>query len=206
MSRIRDSIGKESRERQENNIFDFIKESDIFKDYDDIYLYVSFRSEFPTKRLFDFFRDEGKRVMLPKIEDCEDTSSPNKKEMNFYPVYSMSELKKGYMGILEPESDVLKKNNTACTAQNRAAERKPGILFENTMKIMLLPGLAFDKCGGRLGYGGGFYDAFLKKAQDNDIKIKTVGLCFNEQIIQEVPVEEKDCRVRGILSENLRIL
>lgn len=170
MSAIRDRIDESERKRQEEEALYFLKGSDILNGYGDIYLYASFRSEFPTERILELLLEMGKRVMLPRIDGFGD-----RKVMNFYPVKSKSDMKKGYMGIMEP---VGKKSLLI-----------PGLMF--------VPGLAFDRKGGRLGYGGGFYDLFIGNA---DVDIKTVGLCFKEQMIGEVTMASKDMRIDGVLT------
>lgn len=64
--------------------------------------------------------------------------------------------------------------------------------------MIIVPGLAFDKRGYRIGYGGGFYDKFLEKHN----KIKRISLCYNFQIIENVPNEEFDKRVDTIITED----
>jgi 5-formyltetrahydrofolate cyclo-ligase len=62
--------------------------------------------------------------------------------------------------------------------------------------LCFIPGLAFDKLGGRLGRGGGFYDRLLVKYS---IGIK-VGVCFNFQVCEEVPVEKHDLKMDYLLT------
>ncbi len=61
--------------------------------------------------------------------------------------------------------------------------------------LMIVPGLGFNKSGYRLGYGGGYYDQYLK-----DKDIDTIGICFNEQII-ELPIEKHDVKMKKIVFE-----
>lgn len=170
MSAIRDRIDESERKRQEEETIYFLKRSGILNGYSDIYLYASFRSEFPTERISELLLEMGKRVMFPRIDSFGD-----RKVMNFYPVKSKSSMKKGYMGIMEPKG--------------KEPLLIPGLMF--------VPGLAFDRKGGRLGYGGGFYDFFIGNA---DVDIKTVGLCFKEQMIGEVTMTPKDIRIDGVLT------
>ncbi len=66
--------------------------------------------------------------------------------------------------------------------------------------ILLLPLLAADKQGNRLGFGGGFYDRYLQYASEVK-KIITIGICFDGQIVEEVPVENHDQKLDFILSD-----
>ena len=61
--------------------------------------------------------------------------------------------------------------------------------------LVLLPGLAFDLQGGRMGYGGGFYDRFLAGESH-----PTVALCYGFQLLPQIPLEEHDLRVTCIIS------
>ena len=176
MSEIRDSIEMKSRKIQEEKVLSYLRESDFLTKHLNIYLYVSFKSEFSTERIINLLLEKEKKVMLPRIDICE-----GKKVMNFYPYDSKTGLKKGYMGIMEPEG------------------KKPILL----PGLMFVPGLAFDRNGGRLGYGGGFYDSCISNARAGRIKIETIGLCYNEQIIKEVPMISKDMRVDGVFAESV---
>jgi len=93
-------------------------------------------------------------------------------------VSSLNELSKGFKGIFEPV--LLSKSY------------KPDVVF--------VPGIAFDLECYRLGYGGGFYDRFLSKG--NFFKI---GVCFEFQIVERLPVEPFDVPVDIVVSEKREI-
>lgn len=81
--------------------------------------------------------------------------------------------------------------------------REPGdhsaIVMPWEVDVFILPGLAFDTTGGRLGYGGGHYDTILKDANPRAIKI---GICFDWQILDEpLPQEPHDIRADWVISE-----
>lgn len=63
--------------------------------------------------------------------------------------------------------------------------------------LMLVPGIAFDRRGNRLGQGGGFYDRFLPYLSADSM---TIGIAFDEQVVDEVPHEATDCRVDYIVT------
>ena len=67
-----------------------------------------------------------------------------------------------------------------------------------TLDAVFIPGLAFSKDGGRLGFGGGWYDRLLARVPDKTIKI---GVCWNELLIDSVPMDAWDVHVDGILTE-----
>ena len=67
-----------------------------------------------------------------------------------------------------------------------------------TLDAIFIPGLAFSKDGGRLGFGGGWYDRLLARVPDKTIKI---GVCWDELLIDSVPMDAWDVHVDGILTE-----
>lgn len=83
------------------------------------------------------------------------------------------------------------------------------VIAPHELAVMVLPGLAFDEKGGRLGYGGGFYDAYLERArakspheQDAAAALAPVPIafCFDEQVVVHVPCEPSDQRVSWIVT------
>jgi 5-formyltetrahydrofolate cyclo-ligase len=89
-----------------------------------------------------------------------------------------SDLSPGTYGILEPKKEKI----------------KPTSIHE--IDIVLVPGVAFDRFGHRLGQGGGYYDWFLSKTN-----VVSIGLAFEFQILKEIPVEPHDQRVDLIVTE-----
>ncbi|MEN9821602.1 MAG: hypothetical protein RLZ04_28 [Actinomycetota bacterium] len=70
-------------------------------------------------------------------------------------------------------------------------------LGADVVDLVIVPGLAFTLDGGRLGYGGGFYDRFLPTLRNGVI---SVGVCFDEQVVDHLPVEAHDIRVARVVS------
>ena len=96
-------------------------------------------------------------------------------------VGSLAELEPGFKGILEPRT------------------RMP--VDPSTADVVIVPGVAFDARGNRLGYGGGFYDSFLSECGD----VPRIGVCFEVQVVDEVPVAEHDLPVDVIVTESRTI-
>lgn len=69
--------------------------------------------------------------------------------------------------------------------------------FIGKIDIIVVPGVAFDRCGNRLGRGRGFYDRFLQHQT-----AETVGIGFNFQLVEKVPTERNDVKLKKIISEN----
>lgn len=68
----------------------------------------------------------------------------------------------------------------------------------NSLDLVIVPGLAFDAQGNRLGRGGGYYDRFLKRLAPTTA---TIGLAFDQQIIDHVPVDERDIRMDMVVTD-----
>ena len=66
-----------------------------------------------------------------------------------------------------------------------------------------MPGVAFDNNGGRMGYGGGFYDRYMSKCSKN---IQKISLAYDFQILDNVPMDSHDTRVNSIITENKEIV
>ena len=67
------------------------------------------------------------------------------------------------------------------------------------IEIVIVPGVAFDRCGGRIGFGKGFYDNFLKEMGN---KAHTIGIAYQFQIVDKLPVNESDISIDIIISED----
>ena len=66
----------------------------------------------------------------------------------------------------------------------------------------MVPGVAFDRNGGRMGYGAGFYDRYFKKInEDNMKKVIKLALAYDFQILEKIPMNEQDVPVNYIITE-----
>lgn len=100
--------------------------------------------------------------------------------IKFYEVNGPEDLQKGSWGIPEPKRSCLEIN-----------------LEEEHLDLLVIPGIAFSKDGSRVGYGKGFYDRAIK-----NLSAFTVGLAYDFQIYDEVPVDPWDQKLDLILSES----
>ena len=118
---------------------------------DTILGFVSYGSEICTTEILESALQDGKSVYVPKVEDG---------KMEFYRMFSLSELKNGYKKIPEPAGDTDR------------------YLFEPEhadKTLLLMPGSAFDPLGNRMGYGGGFYDRYLADKENLRLRTKTAA-------------------------------
>lgn len=164
------------RNQQNRQIRENLMKEDIWEDIEWFYPYVSYGTEVDT---IEIIRDvlEGSaghsvRVAVPRVEG---------RDMDFYEITSMDELHPGYHGIMEPAPDC------------------PRISAEKG--LMLLPGLAFDRAGRRVGYGGGYYDRYLAKHQGP--KLFVYAAAFDFQLVDTLEVQEFDICVQKIITSQL---
>lgn len=142
---------------------------DIFKLSRSIALYFPIQKEVRTQCIFDLAVNCEKEVYFPRV---------NGSSLDFYRVNDLEQLKPGKFGVLEPDPNLPKVSN-------------------KRIDLFILPGLAFDDSGNRLGYGKGYYD----RALDNVPQGKKVGLAYEFQILDSVPVDENDRKVELIVTE-----
>ncbi len=95
--------------------------------------------------------------------------------------------------IADPESDTVVRRHGVREPRADLPAIDPGRL-----DLVLVPGLAFDAGGGRLGRGGGFYDRFLPAA----VGAVRVGVCWSGQVVDAVPAEPHDVRVHMLVTED----
>ena len=127
-----------------------------------IYGYLPYNQEVRTVPMLRRALEEGKRVAVPKVYGD---------DMKFIYLDDLSQVAKGYAGIPEPVAD--------------------GPVAQDETALVLMPGLAFDPAGHRIGYGGGFYDKFLAREPHHP----TVALCYDFQVMDRLETEEFDIPV-----------
>ncbi|OGJ43912.1 5-formyltetrahydrofolate cyclo-ligase [Candidatus Peregrinibacteria bacterium RIFCSPLOWO2_02_FULL_48_14] len=137
-----------------------------------VLLYVSNEAEVDTHALLHDALEKNRRVFVPK------TVGEN---LVICPLREWEDLKPGNFGILEP-----------CEIVEEA--------HPESMDLILVPGLAFDRRGHRLGYGKGFYDKLLKNTRGFK-----VGLAFSEQVVEELPTEAHDVPLDLIITDSALI-
>jgi 5-formyltetrahydrofolate cyclo-ligase len=139
--------------------------------------FASFGSEIQTMPLIEALLQAGKRVLLPKVNRATRT-------LDLYSVECcQTDLAPGTWDIPEP-------------IETRCKLHSP-----RDVDFIVVPGVAFDLQGRRLGYGGGFYDDLLAREQHRLTLGQIVALAFELQIVPEVPAREKDIPVPYIMTE-----
>ncbi len=171
---ISDDIWNEHSKTIEKNIM----KSRLYKECSKLLLYVDYHGEVGTFTLIEDALINGKAVYLPKVHE-----GFNEARMDFYRIASSYELVDGPLGIPEPIPNVEK-----CFSYED---------FKDEKLLMIVPGVAFDLNGNRLGYGKGYYDNYLKDKPN----IVTVGVCFSMQLKDEIPADESDVKLDLIVTE-----
>lgn len=114
---------------------------------------------------------ERKQVAAPKCE-------PVDRRLTFHKLESFDQLEIGFCGLMEPDPSKAEK------------------MGKDNLDLLIVPGVVFDQRGYRIGYGGGYYDRFLKNYYG-----RTVSLLFENQLIAHVPEESHDRRVDMLITE-----
>lgn len=147
-------------------------------------LYVAMRGEVNTTKLLEEAWSAGKQVLLPRCRPRQPGY------MDFVPCMGPGCLSHGHFGIEEPCPDI------APLPWESEGPPGPQDLFPD---LLVLPGVAFDRQGYRLGYGGGYYDRALSHpALAGAVR---VGLAYTWQVVRELPVEPWDCPVHALCTE-----
>lgn len=141
-------------------------DSELYRRAKTIYGYLPYNQEVRTMPMLQRALADGKRVAVPKVYG---------EEMRFIYLTDLSRVDAGYAGIPEPVDD--------------------GPVADDPTALVLMPGLAFDRQGRRIGYGGGFYDRFLAEEPNHP----TLALCYSFQMVEEIPTEEFDVPVDCVL-------
>lgn len=146
---VRNGMSPEAKAARDTGIFERITASSAYKQASIILTYVSTDIEVDTKRLIQKALEDKKRVAVPRCID-------GTRDMDFYFIKGMDDLENGSFGVLEPVPSKCVK----------------AYAFETALCI--IPGLAFDMQGFRLGYGKGYYDRFLSAHS----RLVKMGICY----------------------------
>lgn len=131
-----------------------------------VYGYLPYNQEVRTVPILERALADGKRVAVPKVYGD---------EMRFIYMTDLTRVENSDMGIPEPIEDTP--------------------VADDPTALVLMPGLAFDAQGHRIGYGGGFYDKFLALEPDHP----TVALCYDFQLLPRLETDDFDIPVDLVL-------
>lgn len=166
---LRASLGEETRTHVSQSICEVLERWPIFRQSDRILSYMPIKAEVDLIPLLD--RHPEKQWILPRIIPEEEH------QMVFHP-YDARRLVRHPFGMAEPAAD-------------------SPIVPREALQLVLVPGLAFDRQGWRLGYGGGYFDRFLKLFTGI-----SVGIVFHALFLENLPHGEFDVSMQWIATEN----
>lgn len=173
MLALRNGIESQLRAQKSNQIVKAFLQSESYQNASYLFSYIPFGDEPDIRLILSTAVRDGKKVGVPK-------TFTDRKVMVPYLFTGWNELVPGVYGILEPDPE-------------RAEMADPA-----KIDLIVMPGVAFDKQGGRLGYGGGYYDRFLAELPKRP---HMIAPCFSEQVIDQIPMENHDFRVDGLVTD-----
>ena len=149
----------------------FLQDWEVFRQAETIHIFISKADEPDTAIIIESAWESGKKVAVPCV-------LPGTFELFHSQLKSFENLCSGALGVLEPSPEV----RIAMTPES--------------FDLVIIPGVAFDRHGGRLGYGKGYYDRFLEQTC-----AFRLAIAFDFQVIEKVPTEKHDVLMNGILTE-----
>jgi 5-formyltetrahydrofolate cyclo-ligase len=162
---------EEERRRKSEAIRRKLSRLAVFRRANTVMCFVSLPYEVQTKRFIEQMLEAGKRVVVPRVHNGElllsELTDPAK------------DLAPGSFGVWEP----------------RPQSVRPVRCDE--LDLMLVPGLAFDRMGHRLGHGHGYFDRLLGRLPR---RAHTIGLCFDFQLLDRLPTRPHDQTVQRVVS------
>ncbi len=174
---IRQSIAPDDRFSKSRQIADHCMQEIRRMHVHTIFIFVSFRDEVETHELIRQLLQDDFRVAVPYI-------NPQTQTMIAVVLNDFADLAPGHFGVLEPKAPHT-------------------VLNPSEIELTLLPGLGFDQNGYRMGYGGGYYDAFLAQ---KEYAGRNIALAFEEQVVPCIVHDVKDHPVDAIMTECRTIL
>ncbi|MDI9508368.1 MAG: 5-formyltetrahydrofolate cyclo-ligase [Bacillota bacterium] len=176
IKRIRNQIPISLRQEYNHKIYQCLFSSSEFNKCSCLFTYISFGSEIDTIPIIDRAFRMNKRVYVPRVEN---------KDMNFYEIHSLDGLVRSKFGILEPDGNMANQFVMNSSKENM---------------LMILPGLAFDRSGNRIGYGAGYYDGYL--GSHPHMEWTKLALAYEFQIVEPFKPNMYDIPTDFIITPN----
>ena len=142
----------------------------VYQNAEVIFCYIDAKGEVQTEDIIKHAWENGKKVAVPKVHGD---------IMKFYLITSYDDLEAGCFDIMEPKA--------YCEEIIDIPEKS----------IVIMPGVAFDKKGNRIGYGKGYYDKYFTKYP----KVYKIAITYSLQIVQEIPVSLVDVKADCVITE-----
>lgn len=175
---LRDSLTSAEIAAKSGAVAGQLEKLPFYREAGTIMFFLSFRSEVATRGMVEKNLEQGKRVLAPKMSPRERVLIPSQ----------LLDLEKdlvlGYFDVPEPRPEALRPVEPA------------------EIDLLIVPGVAFDLRGNRLGYGGGYYDRFFERLRP---EVPLVAIAFELQIVPRVPTEPWDRRMDWLVTEERAI-
>lgn len=178
---LREQLPLETRAAQSAVITNRLLQLPQYQQANAVLGYMNFGTEFASEVWIKQVLTDGKKLALPRV-------NRRTMQLDLYWVDDIeNQLAAGMWGIREPIVERCERVST---------------IFE--VEFVLLPGVAFTRDGGRLGYGGGFYDKLLAQLQDvnQTPRPSLVAAAFAMQVVPDVPQETTDVKVEWLVTEH----
>ena len=168
------SLSSEDIHGKSQKIHLSLSETVEYRNSQNIMFYVATRSEVQTEEMIKMSIKMGKNVFVPIIlPECINLTPSKMFDFDI-------ELEKGNKGILEPKKEYHR------------------LFAPENIDLIIVPGVAFDSDGNRIGRGFGYYDNFLRKVRSS---AKIIALAFEMQIVKKVLTDKNDIPVHKIITE-----
>ncbi|MCM2370423.1 5-formyltetrahydrofolate cyclo-ligase [Aporhodopirellula aestuarii] len=154
------------KDRVSKQITDAVVDLAIYRHADCVMWYVDVRDEVRTRQVLADQIASGKQIVVPYCVDD---------QLELFRLESMEELVEGMYGVLEPKAEL--------------RGRPDKVASVDQLRLILVPGVAFDREGGRLGHGKGYYDRLLQNVRPDTL---LVSLAFECQVFDKIPMQPHD--------------
>lgn len=174
MLALRDAAPATGRASASAAILDNLQEFKEYCEAETVMFFVAFRSEVETIPMIKRAIADGKKVVVPITKLETGTLVPS------LLLDCDKDLAEGTYGVLEPSAGAVRP------------------VDPEEIDMVMMPGAAFDRTGGRIGYGGGFYDRFIETLRPD---VALAALAFDFQVVDEVPTEPHDRKIHFIVTD-----
>ena len=180
--KIRDELTKDEVSEYSEKICAYLENHALYQNAEQIGFYYPLGNEVSLNSLVQKAWKEGKVTFFPKVIGD---------DIFFYQITDFSQLEEGYFHVMEPGKEICQEDGCKLSLKDETTK-------EVKAPLILTPGVAFDRNGGRLGYGKGFYDRFFA-AHPTCIRI---GVSYEVQITEKIILEDHDKKLQYLVTEN----